>query len=818
MKSRWLLLVLVPLLMNCRAERKCGTCPDDQICKENVCVVPSYPIARPLAYTPVTSKDKTLNTLVNGYQIRTAGTSLLLGTFPTHVVMNPAGDLLAVNENGYGSIPDPTHPDDKRQFLRTVDPATLKILQEIEMPHGNMSYGLRFANQGATLYVASGPDRAIYEYTVAQKMLTYAGAITTPDCFVEDIALDAKEARIFASCLLDSKVDVIDAGTRKVLARWDAGRFPYTLLPLGNQLWVSNWATEFKPEGDTLTILDSASGASKAVVTVGKGPEGLVASAGKVYSVGSKSDDVTEVNATSHQVERVISLHEKPDALKGIEPIHGVVSPDGKRLYVATKGDNTVEVVDLASGEVVGRIPTEWYASDVLLDPQGQFLYVVTSKGQGDGPSSGGEEVGRVLRGSLLRIPVPSDDDLPGMTRSVVENNSRQSFYFDFSRGNDGPIPSKLGHGTSPIKHVFVVMKENMSYDAIYGDMEVGNGDPNLVIWPKEITPNQHKLAREFSLLDGFYCDGESSWAGHQWFAAAIDPDFMEKGWRDSYDGRSPEETLPGYHVGNATQSELLGPHLMNHDVTLRSYGGIENFGPAHLSEFLRVTNQAYPFWDDFGVSDKERAEIFLKDFKGQLAKGEVPGFTYIFLPRNHGAGIAKGRETPASMVADNDEALGMVVDAISHSAVWRDSAIFVLEDDSQSGFDHVDTHRCAAMVIGPRVRRHNVSSVTYSIPNFHKTIEMILGVPPMTRYDEAASAMYDLFIANPVTTPYDKIPRTHPYEVYSGPENDLTKLSRKIDWSEIDTSPDTAALYYRYRKGTAPPATLKLPTEREDD
>lgn len=789
-----------------------GECPGTKICKNDECVEPVYPELREFATETVSIDPTGENILINGRMIRPPTVGLTVGTFPTNVEISPDGQMVVVNENGFGTKGD----GGKKHVLRVIDPATMTITQEFIMPNRTMYWGMRFNASGTLFFLAGGNDDRVHVFIVnADHTLQAADDILIEGCYTAGLEFNAAGDVMYVTCTPDGWVYAIDltAGPDYGSVIWKSEKTtrPYTLWlnPAGTHLFVTNWGTTYRPEADTITVLNAASGALVKTIPVGLAPEGLIPNLDgtKLYSVANKSDNIFEIDVASMSVLREIKLYDE-DKVKGLGLTMGALSPDGTTLYVTSTFENCVIVVDVASGTVKGKIPAEWYADDVAVSPDGTTLFVANGKGKGDGSNKGGDTVGRQMFGSVNKIAVPDASTLAGYTDIVNENNRRQQDYFDLSQGNDTPVPSHVGEKESPIKHVFIIMKENLSHDSVFGDMEIGRGDPDLLMWGEDVVPNTRKLAREFTMFDAFFCDSEGSVDGHQWALGTIDPDYVQKGWVLNYANFGFPYVTVGVDFGSQPEGEMFLPHLLKHGVSVRSFGVAESFG-ANLNspQYKDYISPTYPLIYMTGVKDRDKADIFIAEFEDLIESDSLPSLIFILLPNDHGEGISIGVETPTSMIADNDEGFGKVVQAISQSRVWGESVIFMFEDDTQSGYDHIDAHRGPALAIGPWIKRGYVSSVTYSYPNVHKTAELILGAPPASQFDKLASGMYDIFVAKPDLTPYEMAPRTYPEEVYQGASNALTEMSAKINWSAPDQAASVQAeLYWRFRKGTEPP------------
>jgi hypothetical protein len=345
------------------------------------------------------------------------------------------------------------------------------------------------------------------------------------------------------------------------------------------------------------------------------------------------------------------------------------------------------------------------------------------------------------------------------------------------------PIPKKVGD-PSPIKYVIYVIKENRTYDQVFGDIKEGNGEPSLCLFGEKATPNQHKLAREFVLLDNFYVDGEVSADGHQWSMGAYATDFVEKIWPLTYRG-SPLKKLDIYpSEGNLDPiARPAGGYLWDRcaeaGVSYRSYGEwVRNGkkpGDPGTATVKALEGHFDPlFWSyDLDYPDQKRADRFIAELQRFEKEGGMPRLSILRLPNNHTSGTRPGKPTPTAYVADNDLALGRVVEAVSKSKFWKETAIFVLEDDAQNGPDHVDAHRSIAQVISPYTKRRHVDSTMYSTSSMLRTMELILGLKPMSQFDAAARPMVHSFQDKPDLTPYEHVPA----------QVDLTETNKETAW-----------------------------------
>jgi hypothetical protein len=507
------------------------------------------------------------------------------------------------------------------------------------------------------------------------------------------------------------------------------------------------------------------------------------------------------------------------------------LSPDGRTLYVANGTNNCLAVVRLAAGSsegrtlktyatasgrpvqsiVAGLIPTGWYPGAVLVSLDGKRLYVANVKGHGSLSQPRPIEKGKNSHdhlGSVSVIEVPDDAQLAVYTREVNANNrlGYSLACLEKARADAKPVPVPLRHGEpSVFQHVIYIIKENRTYDQVFGDMKEGNGDARLILFGEDVTPNHHALVRQFTLFDNFYCSGILSADGHSWTDSAYVTDYLEKafgGFTRSYpdDGRDPLAFAP---------TGFLWDNALAHAKTVRNYGEFvseEEYvphgttwtdlydehkkGTRTIPITLRFNNKAlaahshptYPYFP-LTAPDAYRADLFLEEFRSFEKKGELPNLLYMSLPCDHTEGTTPGFPTPRAMVADNDLALGRIVEAVSHSRFWPTTCILVVEDDPQNGFDHVDGHRTVALAISPYTKRKFVDHTQYNQTGMVKTIELILGLPPMNQLDLSATPMRNCFQTEIDLTPYDCVSNQLALDEMNPPLKQLTGKARY--WAE---------------------------------
>jgi YVTN family beta-propeller protein len=716
-----------------------------------------------------------------------------------------------------------------------IDPATARIKQTLALPpkakkndpdpgfsvtgllvRGDRVYASDALKQ---VRVAQRQGDGAYQWVAAIDVpLPQVGGLPHP----AGMALQSHD-QAWVTATRGNCVHLVNLRTGRLEQSVAVGVAPYTACcPRPDRCYVSNWGGDPPGAGDpqgvssktpvridprtrvanhgTVSVLGPVGGRWQQLksLRVGLHPSGLALSPDRrwLYVANANSDTVSVIDTRADEVVETIACRPEARLPLGSGCNALAVSPDGATLYVANGTNNCVAVVRLAArdrdgqvragqgpSQVLGLIPTGWYPGAVLVAPDGKQVLVANVKGHGSLSRPRAAARGRSSHdhlGSVSQIDVPDPDGLARHTREVNRNN-RLAYSLaglDKPRPDARPVPVPLRHGEpSVFKHVIYIIKENRTYDQVFGDLKEGNGDPNLCLFGEEVTPNHHALAREFTLFDNFYCSGVLSADGHSWANAAYVTDYLEKafgGFTRSYpdDGRDPL-AFPA--------TGFLWDNALAHQKTLRNYGEFvaeEAYTPpgttwadlyndykndtrkvkitlrVSLKSLEPYTHPTYPYFP-LTAPDVYRARLFLEDFKGYERKGRLPGLIYMSLPCDHTEGLRPGYPRPRAMVADNDLALGRIVEAVSKSRFWKDTCIFVVEDDPQNGFDHVDGHRTVALAISPYTRRQFVDHTCYNQTGMVKTIELVLGLPPMNQFDLSATAMRHCFQDKPDLTPY---------------------------------------------------------------
>jgi YVTN family beta-propeller protein len=760
-------------------------------------------------------QGKGVTLLPNGWRLSPEGRHVLVGALPLNLVPSPDGRLIAITTSGY------TKP-----ALSIFDTHTQQIVSHADVEHTWL--GLVWHPDGKRLFASGASENVIYQYEYDKGKVTASGTISLGAAerhpggsridnagYVAGMALSKDGKRLYAAEIYGQMVRAIDVEKKEIVATAELDAEPYTcvLSPDGQTLFVSVWG------GAKVMMLDAATLTKKGEIAVGEHPNAMtITRDGQRLFVACANTNVVYVVdvAQAHATEQ-ISMALGLKAPAGSTPNGVALSPDEHTLAVANADNNTVAIVDVStpgSSSVEGFIPVGWYPTNVQFDRDGSRLFVLDGKGllseaNPRGPQPGGlrfdgQYSGAMFQGAISVIPTPTAAMLARMTAKVHELTpyTDASVLAPAGAPVASPIPGRVG-ASSPIKHVFYVIRENRSYDQEFGDIARANGDPSLTLFGEDVTPNGHALVKEFGTFDNFYVNAEVSYDGHAFSTGAYATDFVEKTWPANY-GRREGLYLSegGYKMRNpfgniaAPAQGYLWDSAKRANVSYRTYGefvGWERRGASVVASVPGLDGHANPDYPPFDLTipDERRIQIFSEEFKKLDAEGKVPQLSIIRLGGDHTNGASPGALTPRAYVAENDLALGELVDTISHSAVWKDSAIFVLEDDAQNGPDHVDAHRSILLAISPFSRRNTVDSTLYTTCGVLRTIELILGLPPMSQYDAAATPMYHAFTTSPALAPFTHVaPRVSITE-----RNDWSTpgaaASLRMNFSMPDMAPD---------------------------
>ena len=742
--------------------------------------------------------------LPNGWSLSPAGRSLPLGDLPLNIQISASQKLMAVSNNGQS-----------KQSIQLIDPQSEKILHD--QPIGKAWYGLKFSADEKKLYASGANDNIILVYPIGNKMLGKADTIVLGKAWpIEKIGptgieVDDAGKRLYAVTKENNSLYIFDLRTNKLVNKVNLGSEAYDCLLSADKtkLYISLWGA------DKLAIYDiKAQKITSEIVTESHPNEIIQNKTGKYLFVANANDNsVSVIDAKARKVIEVISTALYPTKLTGATTNGLALSEDEKTLYVANADNNCLAVFNVSNpgkSSSKGFIPTGWYPTNVRV--AGKKIFVSNGKGftsmaNPDGPQpfkktddsgvhkgiSAKKEVqyiGGLFKGTLSIIDQPTNPQLESFSKQVYENTPYNKQTEALSKGlANNPVPNVQG-GKSPIKYVFYVIKENRTYDQVFGDIKEGNGDPNLCLFPEKVTPNHHALAKEFVLLDNFYVDSEVSADGHNWSTAAYATDYTEKTWPTSYGSRGGTYDYEGSRQIAYPRDGYIWDYAKRAGISYRSYGVfVTKDGPTTKS-LIGHTAEKYPSYN-LDIKDIDRIAAFKSDFDSLLAINAVAQFNTIRLGNDHTSGQRIGKLTPTAQVADNDLALGLLVEHISNSSIWKESAIFVLEDDAQNGPDHVDAHRSPAFAISPYIKRNSVNSSMFSTSGMLRTIELIPGLPPMSQYVAAAVPFSDCFTTNPDFKPYRVRPANVDLEQRNVAWNKSAQRSQEWNFAREDAAPD---------------------------
>jgi len=764
--------------------------------------------------------------LNSGWRLDPAGKQIPLDTFPMATAVSPDGKYLLVLNGGY-----------RPPSVSVIDTTAGAVVSS--QPVADAWLGLAFAPKSDRVYVGGGSRASVFEFTLADGRLApgrtfpvVPEAQRTPQDFIGDVAFSPDGRLLYAADLYHDSVVVINPQSGMVINRFKTGRRPYRILfhPDGKSFFVTHWAD------GTMGHYDTDTGSVLATVRIGAHPTDMVWRDGgppeteegeatwkaRLFVAASNTNNVYAVGVTAGNELRVIenlNMSLTPMQPLGMTPSALALSADGKRLFVACSDANAVAVADVSGAHsfVEGFIPAGWYPTAVRGLASGT-LVVVNGKGVRSYPNPNGPSpkrkntettqfVARIQTGTASWIEPFTGEQLSAWSRAVLDNTP----YRDSKLMEESTLP--------PIQHVIYIVKENRTYDQVLGDMKQGNGDPSLVLFGENVTPNLHKLAREFVLLDNFYVNSDVSADGHNWSTAAIAPDYVQKLWPNEYAGRRKTYDFEEQDAASLPPAGYLWTNAGAAGVSIRNFGymvnnkrgaapGEEQITGVRDPVLAKVTNRFFRSFD-LAYPDVERAKVFLAELGECQKTGNMPRLIVMRLGNDHTNGTAPGKLAPLSLAADNDYAVGMIVEGVSKSPFWTSTAIFILEDDAQNGADHVDSHRSPAWVVSAYAKRHVVDGTMYNTTSMLRTIELILGLHPMTHFDAGARAMTASFQNAPDPAPYTAEKPRVALDEMNPPNAPGAKESALMDFEKADDINDDELndiLWRAIRKDAPPP------------
>lgn len=749
--------------------------------------------------------------LPTGATLDPAGVSYDLGSMPLAMVLSPEKNRVIALLNGW-----------RQQGVQVVDRATGGILQTVSLPA--VFLGIAFSPDGKSLYVSGGNQDVIYRFDWR------AGAATLADSIVLAVKQKGKDGvrypagigispdgrTLYAAENLGDSLAVVDLGRGRVVQRLATERYPYGIVvaPDGT-VYASAWGgwtiSVFSPRPNGLL-------AEEARVRVGRHPSALAlnSTGSRLFVASGSTDKISVVDTKARSVIGTLNDASPAGTAEGSTPNALSLSADGTRLFVAEADNNAVGVFDLSANTsgissangndaLAGRIPVGWYPSAVAVD--GGDLLVVSGKGRGSAPNSGDRQPGERSRpqnsdytlgqidGTLTIIPIgrSGSSDLAQWSERVAIAN--------------GWNASRRTNAYPPFEHVIYVIKENRTYDQVFGDLKQADGDSAVSFFPRPVSPNHHALAERFGIFDRFFVNAEVSPDGHNWSTAAYVTDYAEKTIPSNYSNRGRSYDYEGFNRGVLPEEDVAEPsngYLWNladrAGITYRNYGEyvdepddpLGGKAPAYMptkAALLPHTNTTYPGFS-LRVPDQVRIGIWLKEFQDFVQSGNLPALEIVRLPNDHTAGASAGMPTPRAYMADNDLALGRLIEALSNSAYWKNTVVFVLEDDAQDGPDHVDSHRSPLLVISAYNRGkvfHRFANTTDVLA----TIEDILGLGRMSQFDHYGRPLREIWETTPDLTPYRALTPSVPLNELNPKRGAMAEASKKLTLRKEDTSDD---------------------------
>jgi YVTN family beta-propeller protein len=701
----------------------------------------------------------------------------------------------------------------REQSITVINLQTWKVTQTLPLDAAWL--GLRFYDGGKKFLASGGASNKLYYFSFENGVAALTDSLIldkpwsdTTKHWIGGLDIDEARGKVYACIRFTHTLLVCDLKSKAILKRIDLGQIPYTCLASRShdELYISVWG------GASVKVLDRNTDAITGTIPVGDHPNDIAESPDgrRLFVANANQNTVSVIDLMKKQVIETLSSALFPDARPGSTPNSVALDRDGKTLYIANADNNCLAVMDVSTSGAsrsLGFIPVGWYPSVVRVLPRSGDLLVANAKGDHSAPNPGGpvpgkklvpmQYTGKMFSGIISRITKPTESDLHAYTASVYANTPLKSGSGNpVLAGSGSPIPAKPGDA-SPIKHVFYIMKENRTYDQVFGDIPEGNGDSSLTIFPEKITPNLHAIARQFILLDNTYVDAEVSADGHNWSMAAYASDYVEKSWPSIYGDFGGDFDFSGDNPAAFPSNGFIWDNCKRAGISYRNYGEFTlpgtNPGDPNVASMPSLEGHIDSAYTGFNMdlSDLDRVKEWDREFTQFEKNGNLPSMEVLYLPNDHTVGTKKGGLTPQAMMAQNDLAVGMVVDRISHSTYWKESAIFIIEDDAQAGPDHIDAHRVESLVISPYTKRHFVDHDMYSTSSLLRTMELLLGLPPMSQYDAAARPMINSFTNAPDFSPYDHRQSNIDIEAKNIAGAYGQKESDGMNFTKADAAPD---------------------------
>jgi len=743
--------------------------------------------------------------LPNGWSLKPAGRQAKLGDFPVAIAEHPTEPILAVLHAGYGE-----------HEVITLEAATGKTIARVALKESFQ--GLTWSSDGKRLYVGGGWDDVVYRFDHSAGLLSNKFEIKYPARAVgrrvpAGLAVSKDGETLWVANAFGHTLAKFDgAGNLQVELDLGTDSYPYGLAwdEASGKLYVSLWA-----KGE-VAVVDSTKGEVVARWLTQEHPnEMLLTKGGKtLYVANANRNTVSVFDAKEGKAIETIGTAIDPNAPPGSTPSSLALTPDEELLFVANANTNDVAVFNVkeaGESKPLGFIPAGWYPTSVRVARAGKTLYIANGKGTSskanrEGPNPLAERnagvreyIAGLFQGSLSILPIPGPKEMLAYSKTVYECSPLRARSTEEvpTRPANFPIPTKVG-APSPIKHCVYIIKENRTYDQVFGDLPEGNGEKALCLFPEEITPNHHALVKEFVLLDNFYAEAEVSADGHEWSMGAYASDFVERTWPLSYRGdrRVPYPSEGALAIARPANG-YIWDRAAARGLSYRSYGEFIKNGATVDEPSTTSIETLKGHFDpkfrgyDLNYPDVKRADRFLEELAGFEKTGDLPNLVILRLPNDHTSGTRPGGPTVSAMVADNDLALGRVVEGLSKSRFWPNMAIFVVEDDAQNGSDHIDAHRTVALAISPYIKKHSVDSTMYSTTSMIRTMGLILGFEPLSQFDAAARPMANSFTLTPDLAPYTARPARIDLNARNGRDAFGAEVSMELDLDEAEDRAD---------------------------
>jgi YVTN family beta-propeller protein len=742
--------------------------------------------------------------LPNGWSLTPVGNSLQLGDLPLNIAVSSSKKYIAVTNNGQST-----------QSLQLIDPKKQIRLDSIDIPKSWL--GLKFSEDEKFLFASGGNDNWIVKYAIINNKLILKDTIKLGEKWPVKISpagldIDDEKNRMYVVTKENNSLYIIDLLTKSVIQKFSLGGEGYTCLLSKNkkELYITCWGC------NKLLIFDTEQKKFSGEISVGSNPNDICLSKNNHYLFVANANDnsVSVIDIQKRKILETLNAALYPNAPTGSTTNALALNENDKTLYVANADNNCLAVFDVSipgSSKSKGFIPVGWYPTAVKVF--GKKVFVANGKGfssmanpYGPNPVQRNQNVNYqngdkqkpkevqyiagLFKGTLSMFNEPDEKELGIYSRLVYKNTPYTKSKELQTQGETGnPIPMRVGDN-SPIKYVFYIIKENRTYDQVLGDIKEGNGDTSLVLFGEHVTPNQHAIAKEFVLLDNFYCDAEVSADGHNWSMGGYADDYLEKTWPTSYGGRGGSYDGEGNRAIANNKKGFIWDYCYHAKVSYRTYGEFADDQKPNIKVLKNHFCTSYTGWD-LSFRDTSRFYQWKKDFDSLVAANALPHFNTVRFGNDHTEGIRKGKPTPFADVADNDLAVGKFIEYLSKSSAWKESVVFILEDDAQNGPDHVDAHRSPAYIAGGFVKRHFVDHTMYSTTSMLRTIELILGIPPMSQYDAAATPMWRCFSSKPDMTAFNSVQANIDLNEKNIAVNELTKKSEGFDFAKEDRVPE---------------------------